>query len=277
MNDLPKYLLQSEEHTIALLSQSLFDPMTELRAHTHDDGATLMRISEDAGACTFTLSPAEADAFAMAWLAWRRQQYSAEQAEIRRLQEVKEQAFAIARDCPDIVIAEAEVDDVWVVTLFEERYLNDRYDGRSYGPDELLRNVQSAKADYDKQQQIQADVEKALSIASRLGMDIEAANEAYYHVQFHADRRSWVGKAGLLSTVKEVADHYLQALLKAHPTIHLIKSDKGLPTTWIITRDGDAGECVVQGFAQVLKTVEQYALANGALPVDQQEGNVQCK
>ena len=45
MNDLPKYLLQAEEHTIALLSQSLFDPMTELRAFTHHDGATLVRIS----------------------------------------------------------------------------------------------------------------------------------------------------------------------------------------------------------------------------------------
>ena len=180
------------------------------------------------------------------------------------LREDTRETFRDYADCPDIVIADVPPHtDIWIVRLGEDTYSNDRYNDRSYGPDELLSNVQAAKADYDKQQQTQADVEKAKVIADHLGMDIEAANEAYYHVQFHADRRSWVGKAGLLSTVKEVADNYLQALLKAHPTLHLIKADnvQGLPTTWIITRDGHEGECAVQGFAQVLKAVEQYVEA----------------
>jgi hypothetical protein len=260
MNDLPKYLAQYGKRNIVLLAQTLCNPMYELRADVTTDGAMLTRFTEEAKPEKFGLSPSEADAFAMSWLAWRGQQYDAEQAEIRRLQEVKERAFAIARECPAIVIADVPPHtDIWEVSLGEEIFSTDE-GSRSYGPDELLSNVESAKAEYDKQQQIKADVEKALSIASKLGMAVEAANDAYYHVNFHTDRRSWVEKSGLLSTVKEVADKYLQTLLNEHPAIHLVKLDKSLdmPTTWIITRDGHEGECVVQGFSQVLKTVEQY-------------------
>jgi hypothetical protein len=260
MNEFPQNLLQTEKHTIDLLSQTLFDPMTELRADVDTWGVALVRIMESMAPCRFTLSASECDAFVATWLAWKQQQEDRKLAEARRLEKAREDAFEISGACPEISISLVPPHtDVWIVKRGEVIYSTSREEGESYGPLELLDNVKSAKTDHDKEQQTLVDVKKALSIASKVEMLIETPNSIYYHVEFHGDRRSWVKNDELLKTVKDVADQYLQSLLVAHPNIQLVKIDSTeVPAPWRITRDGCEGEDVLQGFSQVLKAIEHY-------------------
>ena len=259
MNEFPQNLLQTEKHNIALLSQNLFDPMTELRADVGTCGVTLVRIMENTAPSRFTLSASESDAFVAVWLGWKQQQEDHKLAEARRLEKARADAFEIADECPEISISLVEPHtDIWIVERKGKIYATNGQ-GYSYGPLELLTNVKSAKTDHDKEQQTPVDVEKALSIASKVGMLIETPNATSYHVEFYGDRRSWVKNDELLRTVKDVADGYLQSLLVAHPDIHLVKIDSTeVPAPWRITRDGCEGEDVIQGFSQVIKTIEQY-------------------
>lgn len=259
MKDLPTYLAKYEEgrvlRHIALLSRQFCEPMRELRVDMEADGVQFLRLSENDMPAKFGLSAAEADAFAASWLGFRAAEYDKEQAEIRRLEETKAKALALVESCPALSVRQGNSADVWHVSFGEHEYEPD------YDPDEFLATVKQAKGEYDKEQRVKAEVERALSLASHLGIKTERPNQTYYHVEFHADRETWVKDDRLLSSVKQMASRYLNSLLKAHPAIHLVATEEkseDQKTIWIITRDGHEGECKVAGMAQALKTIEQY-------------------
>ncbi len=258
MKELPKYLAQFGERDIAILSQRLCEPVRELRVNVSEDGAAFLRISEGAKPKKFGLSEDEADGFCMAWLAFRGAQYEAQQAEITRLGQVREQAFTIARDCPAIIIKGQDV-DVWDVELAEIGF---SYAGLAYGPDELLKKVERAKQAYDDDAAIKKSVEKAFAIEAKIeGLAIEKhSTQAYYHVRFHDFERTWAIPENLLKAVKEIVSAYLEDLLAKHEDIHVIETT---PKTtdqkaiWTVSHDGlESVQCI--GMGEVLHTVEQF-------------------
>src|SRR5262249_48477717 len=150
------------------------EDMGETRADMTVEGVTFIRFFRKSQTQGFSLSAEEAEDFAMAWLSFSSMRYELEQAEIRRIEQVKQQAFAISATCPVILI---EVNDArfWKVSVLEIKF--SRF---AYGPDELLIQVQNAKEAYDEHERIKLEVEKAFTIASKAeGMSITSRAEVW--------------------------------------------------------------------------------------------------
>lgn len=258
MNDFPTYLLRDQDQHVTVLSQRFSGSIRFTHADMSNNGAALLRFFEDGKTKKFPLTSEEADAFVMSWLAFRSQQYEAEQAEKHRLEEAKERAFAIAESCPAISVATTTHPDIWVVTLGEVVY-SDGPGDPVYGPDELLKSVQCAKKDWDEEQRVEADVEKAHAIAAKIeGMTIEKFPPDY-NVTFHSIERKWIDPKNLYSVLKDIANQYITELLNDHPQISLDKiaeKTADQKAMWSIRRDG-AEVCTAQGIIEILHAVEK--------------------
>jgi hypothetical protein len=257
MDEFPGYLLKEKSHHVTVLSQQFQDRMSEMRADLSSYGATLFRFVEDGKTKNFPLTDDEADAFVASWTAFRTQQHEEEQAEIRRLEEAKEQAFAIAKSCSAISIKTTDHADIWIVTLGEVIYTDGLAD-RVYGPDELLNCVQRAKHDWDEEQRIEIEVQEAYRVADQVeGIAIEGDGGQFWLTVF--GRRRWSTAKDLNETLKDMVNTHITALLNDHPTIELKKiaeKTNEQKAVWSLTRDGTE-VCTAQGLVEILKSLGQ--------------------
>jgi len=143
-------ILHDEEDTrIVQLSQHFAD-MREMRARFNDMFAVLVLLKEDAKSKSFCLTAAESDAFCAAWPAFKAAQQAKAEAEEQRQQTIVEQAYTLAKEYPAIKIEESGA--AWLVSI--PGFWNDSsyYGERSYGPDQLLEDVQKAIKVYQNHQ-----------------------------------------------------------------------------------------------------------------------------
>lgn len=257
MKEFPDYLLQSEGINIALLSQIL-SPINELRASAGKDGVTLTRIIDGAVPQKFAVFASEMDALVNVWLTWKEQEEHRQLMEARRLEKAREDAFKIAENCSEISIYTVpDASDVWVVTLGKAKYSDHDYDECSYGPDELLQNVQSAKEDWDREQQVKANVEKAHKVVALIEEASIDAEGKHYWITFYGKRR-WSESDDLYATLCEMANEHISDLLNAHPYIELEKISKKTAeqkAVWAIRYNGQ--ERTAQGLNEVLTAIDE--------------------
>lgn len=140
----PKILSENDDVHVVQLSaaypQNKYDSLIETCVATVSErGCRLNRMSNDGKPKKFSLSMEEMDVLCQAWSAFKDKQEKAIEAEVQRQQAMVDEAYAIAKEHPEIEIKEqCGSYDVRVPSI---RFRYQRY---AYGSEELLKQVEGA-------------------------------------------------------------------------------------------------------------------------------------
>lgn len=201
-------LLQEQDHHVVLLAQTLTrdEAIRQTLARLTDIGVTLIRFQEKSKARSFSMSDEAMDILCASWQAFREAQELAKLVEERRKDEMREKAFAIAREYPEIKIENLSQDKGspwWQVSLpkLEVYFSTDA----AANPLLLLEQAQECKECWKKHQRILEEVEEAHKLTATVpDMQIYSKNDGYYHIRVHGcELRSWIAPTELLTLTKE--------------------------------------------------------------------------
>ena len=183
----PKPWHTEEGRQVVLLSEDFTnDQICLTLADLSAAGSSLGAMKQGTFSFDFKLSASEMDALACAWLEFRESQRQAELAELQRQEEMRQQAFAIAGQYPEIhLLNKNDGKDVapwWEVSLpgLAVYFVNDA----AQNPVSLLSQVKTCRDAWENHQKAEAahnaedlriaeEVKEAGSLAERAGIEIE--------------------------------------------------------------------------------------------------------